>query len=106
MLNPAGVRPKRMIELMLTPAVVEMARAGYGVAVGPRWIFGAHAMDGLRTLSMTERGLWRPWLAATLASRRDEQLLGCLLDVLRDELRYADADAPPRTVGGPRIMSA
>ncbi|HEX6036393.1 LysR family transcriptional regulator, partial [Longimicrobium sp.] len=75
-LEPSGVRPRRTMELAATPAVVEMARAGYGVAVLPRWIVEAQgSLDRLAVLPLGERGLWRTWYAACAAGRQDEPVL-------------------------------
>lgn len=86
-LEPAGVRPKRTMELVVTPAVVEMARAGFGVAVVPRWILESVAsLEDLRVLRLGEGGLWRTWYATWLRFRSDEPALAALVQVLRREL--------------------
>jgi LysR family transcriptional regulator for metE and metH len=86
-LAPAGVRPKRTMEMHVTPAVIEMARAGYGVAVVPRWILGGQgSLEGLAVLPLGEGGLWRTWYAACGASRAEEPVLGSMIQVLREEL--------------------
>lgn len=91
-LGPAGVRPARTMEMHVTPAVVEMARAGYGVAVVPRWILGGQgSLDGLAVLPLGEGGLWRTWSAACGASRAKEPVLGSMIQVLREELGRAGA---------------
>ncbi|HST60099.1 MAG TPA: LysR substrate-binding domain-containing protein [Longimicrobium sp.] len=94
-LAPAGVRPKRTMEMHVTPAVIEMARAGYGVAVVPRWILGGQgSLEGLVVLPLGEGGLWRTWYAASAASRAEEPVLGSMIQVLREELgRAMGADA-------------
>lgn len=94
-LAPAGVRPQRTMEMHVTPAVVEMARAGYGVAVVPRWILGGQgSLEGLVVLPLGEGGLWRTWYAACGASRAKEPVLGSMIQVLREELgRAMGADA-------------
>lgn len=97
-LEPAGVRPRRTVEMPATLAVMEMARAGYGVAVVPRWILKAQgSLDGLAVLPLGEGGLWRTWYAACAAGRQDEPVLASLVRLLRDELRETgrDGDAPP-----------
>jgi LysR family transcriptional regulator for metE and metH len=89
-LAPAGARPKRTMEMHVTPAVVEMARAGYGVAVVPRWILGGQgSMEGLVVLPLGEGGLWRTWSAASGASRAREPVLGSMVQLLREELGRA-----------------
>lgn len=97
-LAPAGVRPRRTLELHVTPAVVEMARAGYGVAVVPRWILGGPgALEGLAVLPLGAGGLWRTWYAACGAPRAKEPVLGAMIQVLREELgRAMGVDAAAR----------
>lgn len=89
--EPSGVRPKRTMEMLVTPAVIEMARAGYGVAVVPRWILDApSSLEGLVVLPLGDGGLWRSWYAACGASRREEPVLGSMIRVLREELRRGE----------------
>jgi len=103
-LAPAGVRPRRVLELQVTPAVVEMARAGCGVAAVPRWILDSQAsMDGLAVLALGERGLWRTWFAACDATRAGEPLVASMLRILRDELRR---EGTPATAREPRLQLA
>ena len=40
-LNPAGVTPRRVPEVQVTGAVIEMVRAGMGLAVLPLWALPA-----------------------------------------------------------------
>lgn len=100
-LGAAQVFPKRTMELMVTPAVLAMARAGYGIAIAPRWLLEPPgSMDGLVALSLGEHGLWRPWYAAHDARRTDDRLLHTLLDALRTTLpeqlgERANVDRPP-----------
>lgn len=103
-LAPAGVRPRRTMEMLVTPAVIEMARAGYGVAVLPRWILETqNSFEGLVVLPLGEGGLWRTWYAACEASRRDEPVLGSMLRVLRKELQRGEHAGAAR---GPWIQLA
>ncbi|HET7233484.1 MAG TPA: LysR substrate-binding domain-containing protein [Longimicrobium sp.] len=102
-LSPAGVRP-RTLELQVTPAVVEMACAGCGVAAVPRWILDSQrSLDGLAVLSLGERGLWRTWSAACYATRRDEPVLASMIRTLRDELQREGSPAATRE---PRLQLA
>jgi LysR family transcriptional regulator for metE and metH len=66
-LAPAGLVPAQVSFIMLTEAMIEMARAGLGVGILPRW--SAQAAVAARTvvpLSITRRGVGRRWTAATL----------------------------------------
>ena len=61
---------------MLTEAMMELARAGVGVGVLPRWSAQrAIAAARVRALSIGRRGVHRQWTAATLAAREDPDYL-------------------------------
>jgi LysR family transcriptional regulator for metE and metH len=69
-LGPLGLVPSRVSYIMLTEAMIEMARAGLGIGVLPRW--SAQPAIASRTvvpLSITRRGIRRQWSAATLRAR-------------------------------------
>ena len=71
-LAPAGLRPDRVSFLMLTEAIVELARAGVGVGVLPRWsIARGLASGGLVARPITRAGMHRQWTAATLAAQSE-----------------------------------
>jgi LysR family transcriptional regulator for metE and metH len=86
-LEAAGVSAQRTLEMLVTPAVIEMARAGYGVATVPRWILDAQAtLDGLVIKPLGEHGLHRTWYAAYRAGEAGEPVLRSILDALITEL--------------------
>jgi LysR family transcriptional regulator, regulator for metE and metH len=63
-LEPAGVVPKAIEPVQLTEAIIEMVRAGRGVAVLARWAVAHHLEDGsLRAIRVTSEGLRREWKA-------------------------------------------
>jgi len=71
-LAPAGVSPARLSFIMLTEAMIEMAKAGLGVAVLPRWSAQpALANRSVAAVSITRRGIRRNWTAATLKAQAD-----------------------------------
>jgi LysR family transcriptional regulator for metE and metH len=66
-LGPAGVIPRRITQIELTEALVEMVRAGIGVAVLAQWAVAPYVQAGkLTTTRFTETGLRRRWSAALL----------------------------------------
>jgi LysR family transcriptional regulator for metE and metH len=69
--------------IMLSEAILEMAKAGVGVGVMPRWSAQAaiHA-GGVRALSIGRRGTYRQWSAATLRAQADPPWLTDFIDLL------------------------
>jgi LysR family transcriptional regulator for metE and metH len=84
-LRPAGLTPARVSFIMLTEAMIELARAGAGVGVLPRWSAQrAIAGGGIAALSLTRRGMRRQWVAATLAAQTDPPYLVDFVDLLSE----------------------
>jgi LysR family transcriptional regulator, regulator for metE and metH len=70
-LEPAGVAPRRIQEVMLTEGIVEMVRAGLGVASLPRWAAAPQLTSGaVIGLPLTAQGFRRTWSAAQLRDQR------------------------------------
>jgi LysR family transcriptional regulator for metE and metH len=65
-LRPAGVDPRRVMEVPLTEAILELARAGVGVGFLARWALGRPPAGSLVTRPLSSGGLKRRWQAATL----------------------------------------
>ena len=81
--------------------MMELARAGVGVGVLPRW--SAHraiASGTVRALSIGRRGVHRQWTAATLAGRKDPDHLVAFIDLI------AERAGPVRVVPGSARVSA
>ena len=80
-IRAAGVRPRKFSQVMLTEAIVELVRAGLGVAGLPRWTVAKTA--GIATVRFTKKGLWRKWNAATLKGEMAAPL-ETLIDLIRE----------------------
>jgi len=66
-LGPAGVTPKALQQVQLSEAIVELVKAGLGLAVMARWAVEPHVRAGtLRTARLTRKGFRRRWGAAML----------------------------------------
>jgi LysR family transcriptional regulator, regulator for metE and metH len=84
-LAPAGLVAARVSFIMLTEATIEMAKAGVGLGVLPRW--SAHAAIAARAvvpLSITRKGVRRQWTAATLKAQQEPAYLTDFLDLVAD----------------------
>jgi len=69
-LAPAGVAPRRIRAVMLTEAMIELVKAGLGVAVLSRWAVAPQLASGeLRAVRLTRNGFYREWSAARLRSK-------------------------------------
>lgn len=68
-LKPAGVSVKRIMQLRMTEAIVELVRAGHGIAVLSGWAFDD--IDNkyeLRAVRISKSGFIRQWLAISRAT--------------------------------------
>jgi LysR family transcriptional regulator for metE and metH len=66
-LIPAGVTPGGFQQVQLTEAMIELVKAGLGVAVLARWAVDPFIRAGtVRAVSVTRRGYHRVWSAAML----------------------------------------
>jgi LysR family transcriptional regulator for metE and metH len=71
-LGAAGARPWRVSRVQLTEAIVELVRAGLGIAVFARWAVAPHVESGaIAARRLTRRGMRRTWRAATLPGLLD-----------------------------------
>jgi LysR family transcriptional regulator for metE and metH len=67
LLTPAGVSPPRVLRVELTEAILEMVRAGQGIAALARWSASPDLAAGrLVARPIGPHGLRRRWYAATL----------------------------------------
>jgi LysR family transcriptional regulator for metE and metH len=64
-LRQAGVSPASVQPVQITEALIELVRAGLGVAVLARWAVQPHVESGrgLRAVPITARGVFRTWRA-------------------------------------------
>lgn len=66
-------RPAKVYKITLTEAILEMVKAGLGVAVMPTWVVRPYLQTGqLATVRITEKRVLRTWFAATLKSKQQQ----------------------------------
>jgi len=102
-LRPAGVEPRRLLQLRLTEAVIGAARAGLGVTVLPAWVIAPEVAAGrLVPVRITPRGLRRQWSVAIRRDRRELPAVAQLLRLLHAgaEPALATCVAPPAQAEG------
>jgi LysR family transcriptional regulator for metE and metH len=62
--------PKKVYKITLTEAIIQMVKAGLGVAVLPHWVASPHIRNGeLSAVSITRTGIRRTWYAAVLKNK-------------------------------------
>jgi LysR family transcriptional regulator for metE and metH len=97
-LAPAGVAPRRIQEVMLTEGIVEMVRAGLGVASLPRWAAAPQLASGAVVgLPLTAQGFRRTWSAAQLRDHRAPAYLKEFIRLLAERPLYEEFPAQRRT---------
>jgi hypothetical protein len=85
-LRPAGVEPGRHIAVVLTEALIEMVKAGVGIAVVSSWVVKPYIDAGVvRGIPLTRRGFTRKWQVAHLASRSLPAYFTAFIDLLSAE---------------------
>ncbi len=96
MLVPAGVAPAHFMEIQLTEAIIEMAKAGLGIGVLAWWAVEPHVRAGtVRALQLTRRRFVKKWRAATLKDLAGVPYVRQFIDLLA----ASDSFAMPRTGG-------
>ena len=97
MLIPAGVAPKRLSQIELTEAILEMVKADMGVGVMAGWVVDAFIKSGaLCAVRIGRRGLRRSWKAAMLRTpSRPRYYL--------DFIRLMSQSAPRQTTKSVRV---
>jgi LysR family transcriptional regulator for metE and metH len=64
-LGPNDIRPKKIIEMQLTEASIEMIKSGLGVKLMASWAIKPYLKDpSLKAIPITKNGLYRTWYLA------------------------------------------
>ena len=103
-LAPAGVWPRRVQEVTLTEAIVEMVKGGLGVAALARWAVAPQLASGaVIGKSLTANGLHRTWSAAQL---RDQRAPAYLQEFIRLLAEHPIPGSTARKEPRPRRVAA
>jgi LysR family transcriptional regulator for metE and metH len=102
MLRTAGIRPKAVNEIPLTEAILELVKAGFGIAILARWTLQPQLGNGeYRVFPVTARGLRRKWFAAVRSNA--PAYLTAFLQALRHESVNA-IHRPPQLLTGKSLL--
>jgi LysR family transcriptional regulator for metE and metH len=84
-LAPAGVAPRKYLNVQLTEAIIEMVKAGLGITVMPRWSIEPYIRSGaLCALPLTREGFYREWSAVMISRKATPRYLVDFIDLLAD----------------------
>jgi LysR family transcriptional regulator, regulator for metE and metH len=84
-LAPARLVPARVSFIMLTEAMLELARAGVGVGVLPQWSVQRAVTSGtVKIVSIGRHGVYRRWTAATLRARHEPEYLTAFIQLVAE----------------------
>jgi LysR family transcriptional regulator, regulator for metE and metH len=94
-LEPAGISPRKIQEVMLTEAIIEMVIAGLGVASLPGWAAAPQLASGaVIGLPLTAHGFHRTWSAAQLRDRTAPVYLQEFIRLLEERPLTEDFSRP------------
>jgi LysR family transcriptional regulator, regulator for metE and metH len=86
--DSSGVGPKKILHIELTEAIIEMVKAGLGVAVLAKWAIEPFLKSKeLLHLPIGELGYKRKWFAATLNAAELPEYLRDFVDSLVKETK-------------------
>lgn len=87
-------RPPRVYKMTLTEAILEMVKAGMGVAMLPNWVVRPYLRSGeLAAVALTEKRLLRTWYAATLKNKQLPPYTGAFIEKLASYMKELDGYA-------------
>jgi LysR family transcriptional regulator for metE and metH len=104
-LMPASVTPRRVSQVQLTEAVIEMVKAGLGVSIMARWAVAPQIEAGaLSAVPLLSRGLHRQWSAAMLKNKSAPAYLHAFVELLANNslpVEHADGKRKVKAAGLP-----
>lgn len=83
-LKPAGISEYRLVQVRITEAIIELARAGRGIAIIAGWALDdIQDADVLRPVRITQRGFKRTWRAVSTKQADARQVASFLKHMRR-----------------------
>ena len=62
--------PKKIYKMMITEAIIEMAKGGLGFTVLPNWVVNSYVRSGeLKAIKISKKGVKRTWYAGVLKNK-------------------------------------
>lgn len=102
LLLPGGHAPAKLLQVQLTEAIIEMAKAGLGLGVLARWAVEPEIRSGaLRAVPLTRHGFRRTWSAATLKDLARVGYVRAFIDLLAGRPPFEQPVADTRTTRRP-----
>lgn len=85
-IKPSGVKPFRILRLQLTEAVMEMAKAGMGIAILAEWAARPYLERGELAGLPLDRPIHRDWYAVVLKNLRTPPYMKAFIEALGKSL--------------------
>ncbi|GAB3251752.1 LysR family transcriptional regulator [Larkinella harenae] len=87
-------RPPRLYKMTLTEAILEMVKAGMGVAMLPNWVVRPYLRSGeIAAIALTENRMLRTWYAATLKNKQLPPYTVAFIEKLASYMKELDGYA-------------
>jgi LysR family transcriptional regulator for metE and metH len=104
-LEPAGIRPRRIQEVLLTEVILEMIIGGLGIAALPRWAVGPQVASGVVIgLPLEPPGYRWHWSVAQLRDNSPPDYLQEFVRIIADRPMLADFFPRARNQAGQRRL--
>lgn len=89
-------RPPKVYKITLTEAILEMVKAGLGVAVLPNWVVRPYLQSGqLAAVRITKKRVLRTWYAATLKTKQLPPYTTAFIEQLASYMNQLEGYACP-----------
>jgi DNA-binding transcriptional LysR family regulator len=104
-LEPAGIRPRRIQEVLLTEVILEMIIGGLGIAALPRWAVGPQVASGVVIgVPLQPPGYRWHWSVAQLRDNSPPDYLQEFVRIIADRPMLADFFPRARNQAGQRSL--